>query len=174
MNRIIREEQDQAYMESLKADQEKDRKREEERKRKENEEMEKRQKEEDEQMQREKLIKLKYELVDRIPPEPAVLDSDAIRIVLKLPSGTRLERKFKRKDSVMSLYYYVFCHDQSPLKFQITTNFPRKELPGRPPSLEDPLWNKEVTAKSKSDVIPTLDEIGLGKSEVLFVHDLEA
>lgn len=173
MNRMLREEQDKAYMESLKADQEKDRKKEEDRKRRENEEKEKRQKEEDEQQQREKLIRLKYDLADKIPSEPSNQDPETIRILLKLPSGKRLERKFRRKDSVMSLYYFVFCHDESPLKFQITTNFPRKELPGHPPSLDDPLWNKEAK-RSTPDKIPTLEEIGLGKSEVLFVHDLEA
>ena len=35
----------------------------------------------------------------QIPPEPESNDSDAIRIVLKTPSGKRLERRFHRNQS---------------------------------------------------------------------------
>lgn len=174
MNRMLREEQDKAYMESLRADQEKDRKKEEERKRKENEEREKNEREMDEVKKREQLMKLKYELVDKIPSEPSPNDPNAMRLMIKFPDGSRLERRFRKSDSVMSLYYFVFCQDASPLKFQITTNFPRRELPGRPPSLDDPLWNPQAALNGTAESLPSLENLELKKAEVLFVNDLEA
>ncbi|XP_015789758.1 FAS-associated factor 2 [Tetranychus urticae] len=163
MNQRLREEQDVAYMESLRADQEKDRKKQEEKVKKENEERERKQKELEEVQQRELLLNLKVSLATEIPNEPPADDPESIRIVIKLPNGTRLERRFRKSDPLKYLYYFVFCNEQSPLKFQITTNFPRKELPGSHPTLD----NKENCSL-------TFDSAGLGKSQVFFVHDLEA
>lgn len=58
------------------------------------------------------------------------------------------------------LYYFVFCHAECPDDFHIVTNFPRKQLPCQPDDS-----NPEP---------PTFEEVGLGKSEMLFVQDNEA
>ena len=57
------------------------------------------------------------------------------------------------------LYYVVFCHPDSPERFEITQNYPRRVLPCRPSAELDP---------------PTLADAGLGKSELLYVRDLDA
>ena len=64
---------------------------------------------------------------------------------------------------LQTLYNYVFVHEASPDDFQIVTNFPRRVLPCHPP-VED----------LSADPIPTFAEFGLGRSEMLFVHDNEA
>lgn len=64
---------------------------------------------------------------------------------------------------VQTLYNYVFVHEASPDDFQIVTNFPRRVLPCQPPA-ED----------MDSQPVPTFAEFGLGRSEMLFVHDNEA
>ncbi|XP_053211717.1 FAS-associated factor 2-like [Panonychus citri] len=177
MNRRIRQEQDEAYMESLRADQEKDRKKQEEKLKKETEERQRKQKEMEEAKQRERLLELKVTLADKIPPEPSSSDPDAIRVVIKLPNGTRLKRRYHKTDHLKYLYYFVFCHEQAPVHFQITTNFPRKNLPGSPPTLENTECNEtngDFCNISNNDGPLTFESIGLGKSEVLFVHDLEA
>ena len=52
-----------------------------------------------------------------MPQEPSADDSDVIKILLKLPSGTRLERRFLksqslkvgyRKKSQMSIFFFFF------------------------------------------------------------------
>ena len=58
------------------------------------------------------------------------------------------------------LYNYVFVHETAPDDFQIITNFPRRTLPCQP---------TEDTPEP-----PTFEEVGLGKSEMLFVHDNDA
>ncbi|KAL8590976.1 hypothetical protein ACOMHN_019523 [Nucella lapillus] len=159
-NQTLRQEQDAAYLESLRADQEKERKRREERDKQEVE----RQKELDQAAEVQKALeereRRKEELVKQIPPEPTADDVDAIRIVLKTPNGKRLERRFCKNQSSKFLYYFVFCHEECPDDFQIVTNFPRRVLECQPMgAVPEP---------------PSLKELGLGKSEMLFIHDNEA
>ncbi len=42
----------------------------------------------------------KEELRNTLPPEPDADHPDAIKILLKLPNGTRLERRFLKTDSL--------------------------------------------------------------------------
>lgn len=187
MNQLLRQEQDEAYLESLRVDREKERKKKEEKQKQDEEEKQRKEKEMDEIKKHEQLLKLRVDLAAKIPEEPDAKDPNAIRILIKLPDGHRFERKFLKTHSIKYLYYFVFCQEQSPLNFQITTNFPRKELPCKPPSLEDPECNgiPPVNDQQSNDAMnrkpnstrkepPTFEEIGLGKSEMLFVHDLEA
>ncbi|CAG5127081.1 unnamed protein product, partial [Candidula unifasciata] len=102
----------------------------------------------------------KSEIERLLPPEPEANHPDSIRIMLKIPSGCRIERRFLRSQSIKWLFYYVFCHKECPDDFQIVTNFPKRTLPCEPRDNEtDP---------------PTFEEIGLGRSEMLFVHDNQA
>lgn len=72
-----------------------------------------------------------------------------------LPNGLRLERRFRRSDSLKHLHLYVFCHPQSPDSFAIATNFPKRTL-----ETED------------SDI--QIQFAGINNREVLYVYDLEA
>lgn len=176
MNQLLRAQQDEAFEESLRADQEKERKKLEERTKKEAEEKEKKEREMAELQRKERLMQLKIDLVDKIPPEIEAGHVNATKIVIKLPNGTRLERRFDKTLSIKYLYYFVFCHDQSPLHFQIRTNFPTRDLPGRPPTLDEfedgKLIDDQNTATPQDP--PTFEECDLGKGAMLFVHDLEA
>jgi len=174
MNQLIRQQQDEAFAESLRADQEKDRKKQEEKSKKEAEEKAKKEKELEANQRKERLLQLRVELVDQIPEEPDVSDSNATKLVIKLPNGTRLERRFLKTQSIRYLYYFVFCNQQSPLNFQIRTNFPTRDLPGKPPSVEDFPSHNDNNESASHLVMPTFDECGLGKGAMLFVHDLEA
>jgi FAS-associated factor 2 len=124
---------------------------------------------------KERLLQLKLELKDKIPVEPDIGDPNATKLVIKLPNGTRLERRFLKTQSIKYLYYFVFCSDESLLNFQIRTNFPTRDLPGKPPSLEDFPPNKDIN-ESIEEVkeAPTFDQCDLGKGAMLFVHDFEA
>lgn len=166
-NRNIRSEQDQAFLETLRQDQEREqkkrdedeeKKREDEEKRKEEEEEKK--KEKQEQDEKEKIARLKIDLVDEIPEQPDQSHEDAIRVMIKLPDGQRLERRFLKTHSLKYIYYFVFCHPESPDEFSIMSNYPKKTLACKPvPDQPDP---------------PTLQESGFGRSEVLFVNDLNS
>lgn len=53
-------------------------------------------------------MRQKIELADQIPHEPPVDDPSAIRLVIKLPQGTRLERRFSKDLSVKVVVIYDF------------------------------------------------------------------
>ncbi|ROT70811.1 putative FAS-associated factor 2-like [Penaeus vannamei] len=83
-----------------------------------------------------------------------------VHIVVKLPHGARLERRFLKTDSLEALYYYIFCHPDSPDRFQVTTNFPRQVVPCEP---------SEANPNP-----PTFEEFRLPPRSMLFVSDLDA
>ena len=160
INAEIRQEQDAAFQETLRLDQERERLKREAEEAKKREEEEERAREQAEVDRKASIQRQKIQLASEVPEEPSVEVAEAVRIVIKLPEGQRLERRFLRSQSLKYLYYYVFSHPDSPDEFDITTNFPRKVLECKPMADgTDPL---------------TFEEAGLGKSTMLFVNDLEA
>lgn len=160
INAEIRQEQDAAFQETLRLDQERERLKREAEEAKKREEEEERAREQAEVDRKASIQRQKVQLASEVPEEPSVEVAEAVRIVIKLPEGQRLERRFLRSQSLKYLYYYVFSHPDSPDEFDITTNFPRKVLECKPMADgTDPL---------------TFEEAGLGKSTMLFVNDLEA
>ena len=97
--------------------------------------------------------------------------------MIKLPGGQRLERRFSKADPIHALFFYVFCHPDSPDDFDITTNFPRKVLPCKPKDFfQTSGVEPEPTASDSEEEqgAPSLLEAGIGQSTMLFVNDLEA
>ncbi|CAH3168286.1 unnamed protein product [Porites lobata] len=152
----LRDEQDEAYYESVRADQEKERKKREEEDRKRQEEETKRQKEE---AKRNRAQSIAQERVDRkcgIPEEPEKSNPDSLRVLIKLSNGKRLERRFLKSHSLQALYDFVFCHDESPSEFVLVSNFPRK-----------------VYAVDSSNEDQTLEDAGIEADALLFVQNIE-
>ncbi|CAL4083874.1 unnamed protein product, partial [Meganyctiphanes norvegica] len=156
----LRREQDVAFEQSLQADREKERQRQQEREEIERKENEIREQEAAVTRERDNIRRLKVEMVDQIPEEPDESSEGVLHIVVKLPQGSRLERRFLQTHSLKCLYYYIFCHPDSPDRFTVTTNFPRKVVPCEPD--EDKLDPQ------------TFQEFGLTSRTMLFVSDLDA
>lgn len=160
VNRSLRAYQDEAFAESLRQDQEKERKRREERAAVEEAQ---RQLELEELAERERKASIardKIDSVTKVPDEPHEGDPQAILLVIKLPCGTRLYRRFLPTHSLEAVYFFVFCHPQSPDSFEITTNFPKRVLQCRP--------------GDGCSAVLTIAETGLKNKEMLFITDLEA
>ncbi|KAH6929335.1 hypothetical protein HPB50_026817 [Hyalomma asiaticum] len=100
LTQSLRQQQDEAYQASLLADQEKERRRLEEVKRQQEEEKRQQEQALQEQRRKEEIQRMKLELVDQIPEEPPDSDPGSIHLVIKLPTGTRLERRFRRTQSL--------------------------------------------------------------------------
>ncbi|KAL1488970.1 hypothetical protein ABEB36_014753 [Hypothenemus hampei] len=156
INRSIRQHQDEAFLESLKADQLKEKLKAEHRRAEEEERNRREEEARAEQERRSALQKEKLDSVDKVPSEPEASHPDAVQFVFKLPSGIRLERRFLKSHSLEHVFYFVFCHPHSPDSFEVTTNFPKRVLRCRPGHGE------------------TLEQAGLKNREVLFVNDLDA
>ncbi|XP_072041833.1 FAS-associated factor 2-like [Amphiura filiformis] len=154
----LRQQQDVAYEESLRQDQEKEKRKREEREQREREEQEARDRELEQQRLIEEKERLKIEKAANLPEEPDPKDPDAIRIVLKLPNGIRLERCFLKSHSLEVVYDYVFIQEDAPDEFQLLTNYPRRVLPCRP--------------GDDSPTVPSITEAGLGQKEMIYVQDV--
>jgi len=129
-NRLIREEQDVAYQESLAADQEKERKaREEEQRRIELEraiiELEERKKTEFERKR------------ESLPPEPP--SGEGVQVLIKLPSGARLNRRFLGVHKFQDVYNFVDVNQNEiePDSYQLVSNFPRRTFSERQQTLQE-------------------------------------
>jgi len=160
LDRELRSEQEAAFAETLRRDQER------EQKAREKEEVDRREEEERERLRRDEIdrkdqiSRMKIELASEIPEEPELAREDTVRVLIKLPGGQRLERRFLLSHSLKHVYYFVFCHPDSPDEFDLVANYPRRILPCKP-STAVPLP-------------PSLKEAGFGKSEMLFVSDLDS
>ncbi|KAI8904650.1 ubiquitin-related domain-containing protein [Entophlyctis helioformis] len=153
--RLIREQQDAAYQESLRADREKARRaqEEQERQRREQEELERQERERLERIEvssqprsnglapphalacllfhaTQRRKQRKIEIAAALPAEPAATDSDLAKLGIRLPNGQRLIRRFRADDTVQLLCDFIETHDLSPLDletdFVVVTPFPRK------------------------------------------------
>ncbi|XP_022699313.1 FAS-associated factor 2-like [Varroa jacobsoni] len=161
VNQTLRQQQDEAYLQSLRADQEKARKKREEEQRKRDAEEAAARQAAEEARAAELREREKVELARQVPAEPAKEDEGAIQLALRLPSGKRIDRRFLQTHSMKYLYYYVLCHSEAPDNFEIHTSYPRRKIPCQPApgSEEDP---------------PSFIEFGLARNESLMVSDLDA
>ncbi|XP_078406882.1 FAS-associated factor 2 [Cetorhinus maximus] len=155
---VLRQQQDEAYLASLRADQEKERKRKEAQEKRRKEEEDVRQQILAEERRQRSLQEEKERKSERLPPEPFPDNPDSVKIVFKLPNDTRVERRFLFTQSLTVIYDFLFSLKETPEKFQIVANFPRRVLPCLP------------TEKEPNP--PTLQQAGLSRCEVLFVQDL--
>lgn len=174
----IMQEQDNAYQQSLKADKEKQLKREEERRKKEAEEKEAKERAARDKLRRKLLIQLKSTIVDKLDKQLNLTkeSTNIVKLIFKLPNGSRVQKEFKKEDKVKLLYWFVFSLEEAPLHFNMTTNFPKRDLPGRPPIPEDfgetgLETNQSLTEQNCEE---TLEDVELTGSQILFVYDLEA
>ncbi|XP_065844048.1 FAS-associated factor 2-like [Oscarella lobularis] len=152
----LREQQDYAYLESLRKDEEKEK----EKKEKENaarlEAERKLEKEREEKNRADTLAELRKSKRLQMGEEPAPDDKDSTKILIRFPSGKRLERRFKKSDTLETLYDFVFCEDETldVDRFVLFSSYPRKEL-----RLQRDLAD-----------IPTLEQSNLYPSASLFIH----
>lgn len=123
MHRRLRHEQDKAYEEALKKDQE----------------TEKRKEEEMEVQTEQEALELSLKLtrqarhnraLEILEPEPDASDLDSTQIVIRLPNGTRLDRRFCIHDNIEQLRAFVDSKlmelECIPLEYDLVSDFPKK------------------------------------------------
>ncbi|XP_053610256.1 FAS-associated factor 2 [Plodia interpunctella] len=148
----LRAAQDEAYAESLAADQEKERRRAADRAAKEERENEDLRRRQQIERQKQELVEARVAMASKLPPEPAP-GAGTVALLIRLPGGERLTRRFTLLHTTQDLYDFVFSHPQSPEEFEITTNFPKRVVTRGPINLS---------------------EVGLKDRDVLFVNDMNA
>ncbi|KXN70556.1 UBX-domain-containing protein [Conidiobolus coronatus NRRL 28638] len=125
-SRSIREEQDRAYLESLRQDQEKERKARQEKERVERENHEQQLAALEALEITKRRIIYRKQLKDSLPPEPAATEKNIAKIQFRLPDNNRVVRRFSANDTIQTLYNYVETLQTEPEEDQIELN---SELP---------------------------------------------
>ncbi|XP_072257149.1 FAS-associated factor 2 [Pyxicephalus adspersus] len=155
---VLRQQQDEAYLASLRADQEKERKKREKLEQKRREEEEEQLRQLAEERKKRTLQEEKERRSECLPVEPQPDHPDSVKIIFKMPNDTRVERRFLFTESLSVIHDFLFSLKETPEHFQIVANFPRRVLPCLP--------------TEEAPVPPTLQEAGLSRSQLLFVQDL--
>lgn len=104
----LRQEQDEAYLESLRLDQEKEEKKRRERLLEEERQREEKEQKEAEIRKKEEMIRRKIDAVNYVPEEPAPEERGLCRILVRLPKGQKLERRFIREVHTLKVRDIVF------------------------------------------------------------------
>ncbi|CAD5234368.1 unnamed protein product [Bursaphelenchus xylophilus] len=167
-NNQLRREQEEEYKRSLAADRAKVQ----ERKRLESERIEADKREEELRLQEERkrqlLIERRQRIRESLPEEPCS-DVDVVRVAVKFPEGSKLERRFRKDDSLEMLFNVVSIHDTCPHDFSLISSYPRQVLKCAPS------WYREYTeCFEETDRIPTFREAGLDGGVLVLVRDNEA
>uniref|UniRef100_A0A4X1SKF4 FAS-associated factor 2 n=1 Tax=Sus scrofa TaxID=9823 RepID=A0A4X1SKF4_PIG len=158
---VLRQQQDEAYLASLRADQEKERKKREERERKRRKEEEVQQQKLAEERRRRRNLQhpRKRKIVCIYYPQtPSPSQPSSAFVICRLTNDGHSDLLCYFSRPLQVIHDFLFSLKESPEKFQIEANFPRRVLPCIP-SEE---WPNP----------PTLQEAGLSHTEVLFVQDL--
>eukprot|EP01102_Stenamoeba_stenopodia_P017547 TRINITY_DN630_c0_g2_i1.p1 TRINITY_DN630_c0_g2~~TRINITY_DN630_c0_g2_i1.p1 ORF type:complete len:383 (-),score=70.10 TRINITY_DN630_c0_g2_i1:48-1196(-) len=136
-DRLIREEQEMAYQLALEADREKERQAQEEEQRL--KEMERMAKEAEENKKR--AIEFKKR---NLPPEPA--QGQGVQLVVRMPNGSRLSRRFNPTDLVQSVYDYVDSHQEEieSDSYELVMSYPRKVFSDKTLKLQDVDASKQI------------------------------
>lgn len=158
VDRRLRQEQDDAYRHSLAEDEEKERKAREEQERAEREERERVEREAREEQERQEREEAKKRARDNrrrnLPPEPT--EKNAVLIVVKLPDGKQVRRKFLPSNPLQTILDFVdlsqpeeeIMYDYAD-NYVLVANFPRKVF---------------------SEPNQTLQEAGLTVASTLFIE----
>lgn len=157
-NQQIRQQQDEAFLESLKMDREKAKKKQEaEEALRRAEELE-RIKQEEELANQNKKLERKAELRRMFAEtmEPDASNPEAIRLGFKLPSGTRVGRMFLKTNPISELYKFVFSNEECPLNFEMRSFHPNKAF----------ICSEETTT--------SIQDSGIDKPMLIYVIDLDA
>eukprot|EP00127_Corallochytrium_limacisporum_P002391 Clim_evm32s119 gene=Clim_evmTU32s119 len=115
----LRQEQDAEFLEALRQDQEKEKQRQEE-------ERLKREAEEAEQRRLKELEEMRAQKGQSLPDEPAEDSPGVIKILVRLPQGGRLTRRFLPENTLQQVHDWVHSKEPGTDDFHLCTNFPKK------------------------------------------------
>lgn len=155
-DRLLREEQEEEYLQALREDEEKEqRQAEEERRRLEEDRAREEEARRVEEEERARVTRRQTELNRKrnsVPPEPREGESKVCNVAIRLPDGSRLTRKFRQSDTLQALYDFVDVNEVAGLEiggYDLVSNYPRKV---------------------HTDTGSTLEAAGLGSQCLLFVQ----
>ncbi|RMZ96522.1 FAS-associated factor 2 [Brachionus plicatilis] len=154
----IRQQQDEAFQESLRIDRERERKKQEEKEALQRVEELERQRIQEEEDNHKRKIERKAELkkIYESKSEHDAKDSGAIKIGFKFPDGSRVSRVFLKNEPSGELYKFAFSNDQCPLNFELNLLQP----------------NRRIECSEDSET--AIQDVGIDKPIMIYILDQDA
>ncbi|CAF3630180.1 unnamed protein product [Rotaria sordida] len=120
------EEQNAAYLDSVRADKEKaeQRLREENERRKLEEDQQRLQEEKQRKLQ--KFAEFRDHIKQTFPDEPSSTETDIIQVSIRLPANEPIRRRFRRTDPAKLLFEFAWTNSNVPDQFELLWGYPRK------------------------------------------------
>ncbi|CAF0794463.1 unnamed protein product [Didymodactylos carnosus] len=149
------EEQNAAYLESVRVDQEKQKQKQLEQSLRQKVEEEERRIEDERQKKLQKFIEFRDNLKANLPVEPLPSESDTIQVSIRLPDNEPIRRRFRRNDPAKLLFEVAWTNNHVPEHFELLWGYPRQRYQ----------YNK-IGDRLIKDVIP-------GNSETCYLEQIE-
>ncbi|XP_065194260.1 FAS-associated factor 2-like [Sycon ciliatum] len=127
-DRLIREQQEREYNESLQRDRERELRLQAQRDAAEQQLAERELRKRNRLERAETLRRSRQQAADSLLAEPAAVDGNVVRLSIRLPDNTRLERRFLGTESLSTVHSFVFSHEEAPAQFTMLTTYPKREL----------------------------------------------
>ncbi|KAN0011823.1 hypothetical protein ACTFIU_007394 [Dictyostelium citrinum] len=84
----------------------------------------------DKKEEQEKLKKQRQERIEflklNLKPEPSINNKNSIKLLIKLPNGENIQRRFLKTDNLNDIYDFIDSKDQITFKYNLSTNYPKK------------------------------------------------
>ncbi|KAK5575824.1 hypothetical protein RB653_006958 [Dictyostelium firmibasis] len=82
-------------------------------------------KEAQEKLKKERQERIEY-LKLNLKSEPSTDDENSIKLLIKLPNGINLQRRFLKSDILNDIYDFIDSKDQVSFNYSLSTNYPKK------------------------------------------------
>ncbi|KAM9960581.1 hypothetical protein ACTFIW_009724 [Dictyostelium discoideum] len=82
-------------------------------------------KEEQEKLKKQKQERLQF-LKLNLKSEPSIDNENSIKLLIKLPNGENIQRRFLKTDTINDIYDFIDSKDQISFKYSLATNYPKK------------------------------------------------
>jgi len=135
-DRLLREEQEREFQQSLLEDQEKEKRIREERQRIEEKQREEAYQRQEEERKKQDKIKRQEELLNKLPPEPSAGEG-VTQLIFRLSDGSRLQRRFYRTDKLQLVYDFIDSKNIEQNDYDLVTNFPLRKFDDKTKTLAE-------------------------------------
>ncbi|CAF0853207.1 unnamed protein product [Adineta ricciae] len=150
------EEQNAAYMDSMRADQEKAEQRlQEENERRKLEEAQRRMQEEQEKKLR-KFMEFRDRIKQSFPEEPSATETDTVQVSIRLPDTEPIRRRFRRSDPARLLFEFAWTDSNVPDQFELLWGYPRKRYQYE--QMSDQCISDVMTGSTETCYLEKIDE----------------
>ena len=128
-DRLIREQQEMEFKESLRRDQERDNALHQQEEAKRARATERQRRKDERQERADELLARRLSIASCLPTEPESSADGVVRLSFRLPDNSRLTRSFRSEEPLSLVSDFVFSHENAPAKFTLQTSYPRRDLP---------------------------------------------